>query len=94
MHSATLDCIACRNNGEIEVHPGLTPVRSEAYEHLGRSIASGYLYLLCKCCRTVLLVDPAGLLGSGQEAVIGIVWWGSFYLRERGNDLSDSERAC
>ncbi len=76
MRSATLGCLACRNNGEIEVSPGLAPVRSEAYEHLGRSIASGYLYLLCKCCRTVLLVDPTSLLGLDKEAAVGIVWLG------------------
>ena len=94
MHSATLDCIACRNNGEIEVHPGLAPVRSTAYEHLGRSIASGYLYLLCKCCRTVLLVDPTGLLGSDKEAVIGIVLLGRLHLKEEGYGRSGPEKVC
>ncbi len=94
MQSAIVDCLACRNKGEIMVRPGLAPVRSKTYEHLGRSTASGYLYLLCKRCRTVLLVDQTGLTGSGQEAVIGIVLWGSFYLRERENDLSNTEKAC
>jgi hypothetical protein len=94
MQRAIVDCLACRNKGEIVVRQGSAAVRSKTFEHLGRSTASGYLYLLCKYCRTVLLVDPAGLIGTGQEAVIGIVLWGGFYLRERGNDLSDTEKAC
>ncbi len=94
MRSANVDCLACRNNGEIEVYPGLAPVRSTAYEHLGRSIASGYLYLLCKCCRTVLLIDPTGLLGLDKEGAIGIVWPGRSGTREGGNVFSGPEKIC
>jgi len=94
MNSAIVDCLACRNKGEIVVHPGPTQVRSKAYEHLGRSIASGYLYLLCKCCGTVLLIDPAGLFGPDQEAAVGIVRLGSLHLKKWGYGLSGPEKVC
>ncbi len=96
MYSAILDCLACRNRGEIELRPGLTPVISEAYEYLGMSIASGYLYLLCNNCKTVLLVDPAAFMGPDKsEKVRGVICrQGALLSRRRANGLSGSEKPC
>lgn len=96
MYSAIVDCLACRNKGEIELRLGPTPVISKAFEYLGKSIANGYLYLLCKNCETVLLVDPVGIMDSGRtEKVKGIVCrMGNLLFKRETDDLSSSEKPC
>lgn len=94
MYSAFLDCLACRNNGEIELRLDNPPVVSRAYEYLGTSIASGHFYLLCNSCKTVLLVDPVAVINSGKtERVKGIVCrMGTLLYKGGSNDVSDPEK--
>lgn len=94
MYSAILECLACRNKGDIELRPGSKPAVSDAYEYLGQSVASGYFYLLCTHCRTVLLVDPAAFMGPDKsEKVKGIICRPGALLYRRANDLSGPEKA-
>jgi|GEM_PF-4015484 len=94
MYSAILDCPACANKGRIELRLDRTPVASEAYEYLGKSVASGYFYLLCTRCKAVLPADPVGVVGAQRtETVKGTICEQGALLYNGGtNGFSDSEK--